>query len=191
MKNYFLLSFLSCTILIFSSCNEEDQVAEEEVEGTTETTETSEIEIIAFTGEIYSCADFLVHILQSDEDTQRVLSISGETREALMLTEEEQTFELPLENINVEIGDYDLPLNNDVFCNDIAFDPFPQQIDSYVVVSGTLTLSVSNVEESESFISPYNISILLENAVFENVEGVQLKVESLVLEDLLVGWYPG
>lgn len=180
MKIFYLVSLFSLSVLIFS-CDEDDK-----------TEESTGVRTIEFLGETYSCGDFSINVLQNEGDTQRALLLSGESRVSLMLTEEVQTFDLPLEGLTVEIMDYDLSINNGHFCNDVFFGELPKIIENWNVVSGTINLSISNFQETVSnFESPYNITVVLENAIFENESGEQLKIEQLILEELGVGWYPG
>ena len=178
MRDFLLIPLFGLAILIFS-CKEDDQIEE-----------PKNVNAIEFLGETYSCGDFYINVLQGQGDTQRALLISGATREDLSLTNEIKTFSLPQENLNIEIRDYDIPINTSFFCNDIIYDPWPKQIGDWKIISGVLSLSVSDVQ-SINFSLNYNISVLLEDAIFENDNGEQLKVEVLKLDDLLVGWYAG
>ena len=184
MKNCKYLVLVSLFFFGLCACDTENKDEENEV---------TDIETVQFIEQAISCVDFSVNVLENNEETQRALLIYGNSKDDLVLTEASQTFNLPVENLTVSIRDYDLPIGTWFYCNDIAFDPWPQVIEEWDLVSGSITMSVSNIQSDPNLglSDLYDLFILLEDAVFENELGEQLMVEELELEDLPMGWYPG
>lgn len=173
---FFLMSSLFLS-MAFMSCNEND--------------DTDTISTINFTGSSIGCANFNIYVFENDESSQTVLSINGVSKEDLGLTVESKTFQLPDPKLNIEISTWDISVAS-YFCNDVAIDPTPQKTDTWSLVSGTATLSISNVVPSQiPEVDNYTIHVFLENLIFEDSEGDQIKMEDLDLQDISVGWLPG
>ena len=135
------------------------------------------------------CGDFVVAKLLDDENLNISLNVSGGGRENLNITNEVQTFLLPNENFNVVIQIWDTPVN-DNFCSDIAPAIDPVLISTWSVVSGSAEVSASNIPD-DSYSTEYNITISLENVVFEDDNEDQRAITDLILRQVNVGYFAG
>lgn len=151
--------------------------------------EESEVEEMNFTGAIDACSDFNITKFLSSENTNTALRITGSGREQLNLTADFSTFEIPHNDITIEISEWDSSVA-DYSCNDVAPTTTPNKTESFTAISGTIKMKVSNIEILE-FETYYNITLELENVIFENEEGIQKSISNLTIENIGVGWLPG
>jgi len=181
MKNSILiLTFLS----VLFSCNGDD--SEQNSDNSQEITLPDELN---FTGRLIDCSDFSVHQLLNLENPNISLNIGGSGRESLNLNSTMKLFSLPDNDINVDITIYDTPVST-IYCNDVAPDEPPILISKWSPVSGTIKLSVSDIEETE-FDTFYKMAILLENVVFEKADSNETRIISSLVIDSNLGFLPG
>mgnify|MGYP001441727311 CR=1 FL=1 len=175
MKIRILNLLLVLTLGLFISCNNDDN-------------STQQIEELNFTGEIESSSDFFVSKLLSSENLKTAITINGAGRENLNLTSEYTTFSLPNNDINIEVSKWNIDVNG-YFTNDAPFE-IANKLESWNAISGSIKIIATNIEITE-FETYYQITLQLENIVFENNSGEQKIITNLIIENANVGWLPG
>lgn len=148
----------------------------------------SETTPINFSGEIESCSDFTVRKFLNSENFSSAITITGLGRETLSLTSEFSEHELPNDNIYITISEWDNPAY-DILCNDTPIE-IPTETALFNAISGSIKIKVAIVEELE-FETFYNITLELNNIIFENNEGEKKNLSYLIIENAVVGWLPG
>jgi len=129
--------------------------------------------------------------LLSSENLRTTLTIRGNGRENLNLTSEYTTFSLPNDDILMEISMWDNDVNNGYFTRDTITPErgVATQLETWIPISGNIKMLVSNelpnLDGTGSGI--YDISLQLEDVIFENDNGEQRIVTNLVIEDATVG----
>jgi hypothetical protein len=180
MKQLKKVSILLFSFLLFYSCDE--------------TTETeSQHEVLNFIGETESFGDFSVYKLLNNENLNIALRISGAGRDSLDLTSGVNTFSLPNNDLIIEISEWDRSVLGYFSDDAIVFGEEPIKLKTWSSISGTIKLSVSNIEilTTPPNFTIYDITIHLENVIFENKEGEQKSIENLNIQNAKVGWLPG
>jgi hypothetical protein len=180
MKQLQKISIIILSLFLFHSCDE--------------TTETEQqLEALNFVGQTESFSDFAVYKLLDNDNLNIALQISGAGRETLNLSSEITTFTLPNNDLIIEISEWDRSVLN--YFSDDAIVPGeePIRLETWSSISGTIRLSVSNIEilTTPPTFTLYDITIHLENVIFENIDGEQKTIESLNIENAHVGWLPG
>ncbi|MEQ5791120.1 hypothetical protein J4E06_08670 [Muricauda sp. NFXS6] len=171
-----LFSLLISTILL--SCSNDDN------------NEITLPEELNFNGEVLSCADFSVKQFLEPENFEISLNIHGQGREELELSSEYKTFSLPNNDLYSTITIFDASIRSS-FCNDVVIDDGPNLISSWNAISGTIKLSVSDIEITE-FETFYSLDILLEDVIFEKANSnEQRKISRLTIENAGLGFFPG
>lgn len=150
MKKLFLFIAISLLFLSCTSDNNEELTLPEKLD---------------FKGEVLGCADFSVKKFLNSEDFKISLNIGGSGREDLNLSSEYKSFALPNDDVYCNITIYDASVRGR-FCNDVVFDDGPNLISKWDAISGSVKLSVSDIDEDE-YETYYRLKILLENVVFE------------------------
>lgn len=181
MKHLQKISILILSLFLFLSCNE-----------TTETEQSSEV--LNFVGQTESFGDFSVFKLLNSDNLNTSLQISGIVgRETLNLTSDIITFSLPNNDLTIEIAEWDRSVLGYFSDDSIALGEEPIKLKTWRPISGTISLSVSNIETltTPPNFTLYDITIHLENVIFENTDGEQKIIEDLNIENAHVGWLPG
>lgn len=94
--------------------------------------------------------------------------------------------ELPSADVNLSLGIGTL-LNDG--CNDVG--PGPQFEHEWSAVSGTVSLSVVPMGMQEPWAVPATATLELTNVSFEGEGLAPFVIDSLILADVYVGWFPG
>jgi len=175
MKIRILNLLLVLTLGVFASCNNDDD-------------SNQQIEELNFTGEIESSSDFFVSKLLNSENLKTALTINGSGRENLNLNSKYTTFSLPNNDINIEISKWDIDVNG-YFTNDSRIE-IANKLEFWNAISGNVKILATNVEITQ-FQTYYQITLQLENIVFENNNGEQKIITNLIIENAYVGWLPG
>jgi len=147
-------------------------------------------EELDFIGPTLGCGDFSIAQFLNEDNLNislNINSINFNGRESLNLTNESQIFSLPNNDLDVGISVWNIPVNLD-FCNDIAPLITPILINSWTAISGNLEISISNFDNVNMF---YDVTILLEDILFENDNGDQRFISNLILEEVTVGLFAG
>ncbi|MDN3596049.1 hypothetical protein [Zunongwangia endophytica] len=131
MRKSLLILF---SIMLFSDCAKED---EEDV--------TLPFEL-DFVGKVSGCGDFSIIQKLDSLNPDITLSIAGTGRKELNLTTAKTTFSLPDSDLicNINIHERSIASN---FCNDVPLE-IPKLISQWQVISGNITLSVYDIEET-------------------------------------------
>ncbi len=174
----FLIIILSS--IIFTSCSKDDNQ---------EITLPNDLN---FTGKIRGCSDFSVQQELNAENANIALNIggkSGESREDLNLTSEIKSFSFPNDDLVCNITVREAPVGSN-FCNDVP-RPNPDLISRWNAISGTIKLSVSDIEVTE-FETYYRLQILLENVIFQKENSnEQRTISRLTIDNVGLGFMPG
>jgi hypothetical protein len=178
MKQLQKISIIILSLFLFLSCDE--------------TTETEQqLEVLNFVGQTESFSNFSVYKLLNNDNLNVALKISGAGRETLNLSSEITTFTIPNNDLLIEISEWDRSVSGS-FSNDVLGER-PIRLQTWSSISGTIKLSVSNIKilTTPPTFTYYDITIQLENVIFENIDGEQKTIESLNIENANVGWFPG
>jgi hypothetical protein len=182
MKRVLLILTLS---IVFLSCSNNDN---EEINLSEKLTLPKELN---FTGKISGCSDFAVRQELNAENPNITLNIGGKGkgREELNLTSEIKSFTLPNNDLACSITVREAAAGSN-FCNDVP-RPNPELISRWSAISGTMKLSVSDIEVTE-FDTYYKMQILLENVIFQkNDSNEQRTISELTIENVGLGAMPG
>lgn len=175
MKAIIKIIFFIGIVLTLNSC----KVTEEQFEY---------IEEINFEGNIVGCSDFFISKLLNNDNQNIALTISGIGRENLNLTSSSTTFNIPLEDIQITISEWDIDMS-DYYCND-AVEIEPQLLNNWEAVDGNITISVDNITPN-GIMTLYDITIYLDNIIFQDDDGNLKKITTLTFSNVNVGWLPG
>lgn len=179
MKQLQKISLLSLSLFLFFSCY---KITENE----------QQLEVLNFVGETESFGDFVVYKILNNDNLNIALQISGIGRETLNLNSELTAFSLPNNDLTIEISEWDKSVLG-YFSND-AIEPGEEalKLKTWKSISGTIKLSVSNIEVlTTPFQNGYDITIHLENVIFKNTDGEQKIIKNLSIQNSTVGWFPG
>ncbi len=108
------------------------------------------------------------------------------------MTSEVNTFSLPNNDFIIEISEWDRSVLG-YFSNDaIVVGEEPIKLKIWSSILGTIKLSVLNIEilTTPHTFTLYDITIHLENIVFENIEEEQKTIENLNIQNAHIGWLP-
>ena len=180
MKKLLIILTLS---IVFLSCSSDNN---EEITLPKELTLPEELN---FTGKIRGCSDFSVQQELNADNANIALNIGGKGREELNLTTEIKSFSLPNNDLVCNLTLREAAVGSN-FCNDVP-RPNPNLISRWNAISGTMKLSVSDIEVTE-FETYYKMHILLENVIFQkDNSNEQRTISKLTIENVGLGFMPG
>ncbi len=185
IKNIYWCTLL---LLLMASCAKDDTTESNNANENTNNISEDTIPSLNFEGDIISCSDFWVNQSLNSEDTTW-LNISGTGITQMKLDSVFQTFEVPNNNLTINISSYDAAAGH-LFCNDIL-DDSAKLVRKWIATSGVVKIKVTNIQkyEYETF---YSITIVLENVIFKDEDTDEERIiKNLVIEKAGVGWLPG
>lgn len=143
-----------------------------------------------FTLEASGCSEFIVY--KMNEELTKSLAIGG-IRDTLGLSTTEQTYMLGTSDAPspaVEIYEFDRRASN-YFCNDVP-DENTNIVNIWTATSGTARFRIvrDSISVSE-WQRTYTLNIILENVTFEADGEEDITLESMTIDEVLVGWLPG
>jgi len=149
------------------------------------------LRVLGANAEVFGCGD--VHMVVADASDQRAmrLTISDDLAQAATLAGEPVIAEYALPHPAVDVR---VLWGTDVSameCNDVGM---PNVVISgeAVAIEGTVSIEVAPDGWGTEFFPTGHASAMLEQAVFEVVgTGQQGVLDSLVVDDVYVGWLPG
>lgn len=134
-----------------------------------------------FTGPAGGCGDFMVFRYSCDR--LMAVQLTGDL-EKLGIATSEKTFELGnTPELFAQINQFSRAGRDyEYYCNDVLSGITRTNV--WNAVSGTARIWISTPDV-------YRITVVLENAVFEDKNGDTITLEALTFDDVLVGWEAG